>query len=175
LGRWFLGRLAKSALRSWLSCREAASWVLVTLLSISESLQGHYNEHNPGPKESSENDCQACWDMPVTPALRRLRKEALEFEVSLGYTVKPCLKKASKRQNTVIFINSDQVIATAIRRGIKTYSNQELGCSSLAEEMSTCGRGSIPSSENTQKLSSDTDKNIDCNCVKNANHFYNNG
>jgi hypothetical protein len=31
--------------------------------------------------------------MPVIPALRRLRQENLEFEVSMKYMVRPCLKK----------------------------------------------------------------------------------
>jgi hypothetical protein len=32
------------------------------------------------------------WYTFVKPALRRLRKEDHEIEVSLGYTVRPCLK-----------------------------------------------------------------------------------
>jgi hypothetical protein len=33
------------------------------------------------------------WCTLVIPALRRLRQEACEFEVSLGYIARPCLKK----------------------------------------------------------------------------------
>jgi hypothetical protein len=34
--------------------------------------------------------------MPVTLELRRLRQEALEFEVSLSYIMEPYLKKKNK-------------------------------------------------------------------------------
>jgi hypothetical protein len=33
------------------------------------------------------------WYTPVVPALRRLRQENCEFQASLDYIVKPCLKK----------------------------------------------------------------------------------
>jgi hypothetical protein len=36
----------------------------------------------------------ACLYRPVIPALGRLRQEDCKFEVSLGYTGKPCLKRA---------------------------------------------------------------------------------
>jgi hypothetical protein len=31
--------------------------------------------------------------MPITPALRRLRQEDHEFNISLGFMARPCLKK----------------------------------------------------------------------------------
>jgi hypothetical protein len=36
---------------------------------------------------------QACWFTPVIPGLRRLRQENHEFQASLGYIVRACVKK----------------------------------------------------------------------------------
>jgi hypothetical protein len=39
------------------------------------------------------NSSLALWDMPVILALRKLKQENSEFQASLGYMVRPCLKK----------------------------------------------------------------------------------
>jgi hypothetical protein len=39
--------------------------------------------------------------MPVIPALQRLRQEDHEFEVSLSYIERLCLKKKKKKPTTV--------------------------------------------------------------------------
>jgi hypothetical protein len=36
--------------------------------------------------------------MPVIPAPRKLRQETREFEASLRYKVRPCLKKKKKKE-----------------------------------------------------------------------------
>jgi hypothetical protein len=38
--------------------------------------------------------------MPVIPALGRLWQEDLEYQASLGYIVRPCLKNTSKTPKT---------------------------------------------------------------------------
>jgi hypothetical protein len=37
--------------------------------------------------------------MALSPALRKLRQENSEFEASLGYIVRPCLKNKSTKSN----------------------------------------------------------------------------
>jgi hypothetical protein len=37
-----------------------------------------------------------CWGTPAIPVLRTLRQEGQEFEVSLGYLEKPCLKQTKR-------------------------------------------------------------------------------
>jgi hypothetical protein len=39
----------------------------------------------------------AWWDTSVSPALRRWRQEDQEFKTSLGYRIRPCLKKKKKK------------------------------------------------------------------------------
>jgi hypothetical protein len=39
------------------------------------------------------------WYIPIIPALRRLRQEDLKVETSLGYIVRPCLKKKKNNNN----------------------------------------------------------------------------
>jgi hypothetical protein len=41
-------------------------------------------------------DNQACWCIPVFPALRRLKQEDREFEVSLSYIERSHLKKKTQ-------------------------------------------------------------------------------
>jgi hypothetical protein len=39
------------------------------------------------------------WHTPVIPGVRRLRQENHQFEASMGYIVKPCLKTTTKNTN----------------------------------------------------------------------------
>jgi hypothetical protein len=45
---------------------------------------------------------QAWWYTPVIPALGRLMQEDLEFTVSLGYGVRPNLKKKKKKERKIL-------------------------------------------------------------------------
>jgi hypothetical protein len=40
----------------------------------------------------------AWWYKPIIPALKRLRQQDCGFQVSLGYIVRPCLKKERKKE-----------------------------------------------------------------------------
>jgi hypothetical protein len=63
----------------------------------------------------------AWWLMPVTPAHKRLSQEDWEFEASLGYIVRPCLKtnkQTNKNQLEISFkewILAASIITQAIR------------------------------------------------------------
>jgi hypothetical protein len=45
-------------------------------------------------------NCQTWWYTPIIPELRRLRQENCEIESSLGYLVRPCLKKQINKTKT---------------------------------------------------------------------------
>jgi hypothetical protein len=42
----------------------------------------------------------ACWCIPISPALGRLRQENCKFKASLDYTEKPCLRKTKNQTET---------------------------------------------------------------------------
>jgi hypothetical protein len=62
-----------------------------SLLKKCESYLGKRDRENNSTKKVMTS--QAWWYLPVIPALRRLTQENPKFGVSLGYIVKPCLKK----------------------------------------------------------------------------------
>jgi hypothetical protein len=49
----------------------------------------------------------AWWYTPIIPALRRLRKEAPEFEASMSYTGRPCLQQTNKQQGNDVMSHSN--------------------------------------------------------------------
>jgi hypothetical protein len=67
-------------------------------LTESTKHRGGRGDHCQGlPYDPSKQGLsQAWWCTPVIPALWELRQEDLEFQTSLGYTVKSCFKKQNK-------------------------------------------------------------------------------
>jgi hypothetical protein len=49
------------------------------------------------------------WYMSIIPALGRLRQEDHELEASLGYIVRPCLKKRKRKKSEQIIHNSQNM------------------------------------------------------------------
>jgi hypothetical protein len=49
------------------------------------------------PNTTKENKGQIWWYTSIIPALERLQED-LEFEVSISYTVRPCLQKQNKNK-----------------------------------------------------------------------------
>lgn len=50
------------------------------------------------PEDLGSIPSQVWWLIPVIPTFRKLKQEKChEFKVSLGYTVKPCLKTNNKQ------------------------------------------------------------------------------
>jgi hypothetical protein len=47
---------------------------------------------------------QACWYTPIIPALRRSKQKDHEFEASLGYTARTCLKKRKRKFVVLTFV-----------------------------------------------------------------------
>jgi hypothetical protein len=53
---------------------------------------------------------QAWWPTPAIPALGRRRQEDLEFEASVGYMPRPCLKADPLKENSVDFLHGGPLL-----------------------------------------------------------------
>jgi hypothetical protein len=58
---------------------------------------------------------QAWWCTAVILAHRRLRKEDHEFETSLGYIMRPCLKKQKQKKKLIEMIIRDTISKNSLK------------------------------------------------------------
>jgi hypothetical protein len=99
-----------------------------TMFSESQSKRYRLCDHTATQlryrQKQSMNWTRSC--TPITAALRRLRQEDCEFEATLGYTVRTCLKKT--KRNT---ISDDRLTLVVVTLGRGRCIAYERACGSL--------------------------------------------